>query len=460
MPVESVDIWVLTVLMFAGVFAVLAAYTLPDKWILAGVILLTPFQPLANPYTSVNVLIGYVLFVTFVLRGKIRHAPALGATLAILLVMLAAVSRTHQATWVYHAIYIFNLAAAFCFFYIAYNLALQVRDARFVCRVLLALNWLVIGYCLIQVVFGGLSVPGLSQWLSMESARVGEFSRLRGPFGAVGLTAEYFVLATLFTAYLLLSGAFRQQRNQLLLLIVANVTLLIMTGNRGGFIVLVVTSAALLLLFRGRLSGKTLLTTVAVSVSVLIAASVIAVKYTEFDSLYTRLGSTTLEEGMPDTRARTWRIAVSEIAERPWLGHGPRLRLTGDWDRDIAGHDPITYPHNLYLFLLYTLGIAGLGAYLWFFGAATMRLVAARQFVARDSFEGGLVTLGLLLMLAIAMDQMKIEFLRFGTMDYVQFVFVLVGVFVAMADMSRISTAREPVGGTSRSAQSVGGHSA
>ena len=50
---------------------------------------------------------------------------------------------------------------------------------------------------------------------------------------------------------------------------------------------------------------------------------------------------------------------VSRIPEHPWIGHGPFIDLR----RGAAGG--MYWPHNAYLFYLYTTGILGLVSWLW-----------------------------------------------------------------------------------------------
>jgi O-antigen ligase len=104
------------------------------------------------------------------------------------------------------------------------------------------------------------------------------------------------------------------------------------------------------------------------------------------------------------------------------------------------------YPHNLYLHLLLTLGIVGTAALLYFLLLATWRIYrgATAGSFAND-YERGLLVLGTLLAVGFFADQMKIEFLRQSTIDYVHFVFGLFGIFLGIADRGRASRMAERI---------------
>lgn len=165
--------------------------------------------------------------------------------------------------------------------------------------------------------------------------------------------------------------------------------------------------------------------------------SFIILKYTDFNRLYERLEQTEFEGGMPDTRSGGWSSAWEAIKERPLIGHGPRLRLYMDDIKKIPGHTYIPYPHNLYLYLLCTVGIAGLAAFITFIARIIIRLGFAIRRKTQDAYLNGLVKLGLLITVVFLVDQIKMEFLRFSLLDYQHFIFMLMAIIVAIVDIAR-----------------------
>jgi len=288
--------------------------------------------------------------------------------------------------------------------------------------------------------------------LEIEGNRLGEDPRLKGPFGAIGLTAEYLVLSTILIAFVSLYRVPGHRKLSLVALGTLNCLFLVATGNRGGFLLLFGGGLLFLYMFRDKLSIKTTINTLIIGALALSAASYVTIKYTRFDRLYERLEATEFEGAMPDTRVSVWRPALEHIPEKPVLGHGPRLRLSTDGDSVYRGHDQIHTPHNLYLYMLYTVGVVGMVAYLAFFGSIARRYWKNASWSSGDELSDGMTKLALVIVVIIAVDQFKIEFLRFGTVDYLQFIFALLAIYLGLGD-SKASAERFTVPALGRQAQ-------
>src|SRR5690606_749505 len=141
-------------------------------------------------------------------------------------------------------------------------------------------------------------------------------------------------------------------------LIGANLATLVGTGNRGAFLTMLGAFPLFLLTFRRELGTFRVVQISVFGAALLVVASLIMVNYTSYGQLFQRLSELEVsEEGIPDTRQNTWPIALETIRQKPLLGHGPRLRLQDDEIVVYPGHPAIPYPHNLYLFLLVTVGV-------------------------------------------------------------------------------------------------------
>jgi hypothetical protein len=91
------------------------------------------------------------------------------------------------------------------------------------------------------------------------------------------------------------------------------------------------------------------------------------------------------------------------------------------------------------LHLVLTLGLVGAACMLYFLFAMTWRIHrGARLGTFRSEYERGLVVLGVLLAIGFFVDEMKIEFLRHDTIDYVHYIFALFGIFLGLADRARV----------------------
>ena len=452
---NSADVWVMGALVVFALLALLAAYAGPEKWTVSIVFLLTPFQPVETKFATVNVLIAYVVFAAYVLRGRITYVPALAFTILLFLVMLASLSQADPASWRLHVIYIFSIGSAFCLFYVFYNAVVRIRDPKFFINLFLGLNWLVVLYCGLQLL---LTMPWFPIHRSdlpfdIQGNRAEGDPRLAGPFGAIGLTAEYLVLSTMLVAFVSVYRVPGHSRPSLAALATLNLLFLVATGNRGGFLVLLGGGLLFLYMFRDRLSIKTTINTIIIGVLALSAASYVTVNYTKFDRLYDRQDATEFEGALPDTRATTWQTSWDFITEKPVLGHGPRLQLSRAGDELFRGHVQITYPHNLYLYVLYTIGFVGMIAYLAFFGSIIRRYWKNASWNCGDDLSDGMSKLALLMVVIIAVDQLKIEFLRFLTVDYLQFIFALLAIYLGIGD-SKVPAERSTVPAVRREAAS------
>lgn len=413
----------------------LFSYLASSRKIVPWLVCLSPFQTIDNPYATSSVLLTYVVGIAYLLRGKLKFLPMLGFFLATLAIYFASTGFASRSTHVQHALYIFSYGSAILMFYVVYNFVRETRDVALVLRMLIILNVLVVIYCLIQIMFDKVSLFGLEELTIQGTRGRGADPRLTGPYG-VGVTAEFLAIHTLLAAYLSIHAVSIAQRNLLYLLMAVNIGCLIATANRGGFLVLIGGAGLFLYMFHSQLGMKRTLTISITGSFLLVIASVIMINFTQFGALYQRLEATEIEGGIPDTRATTWANVLPKIADKPLLGHGPRLRLQDDESRSYKGHEAIPYPHNLYLFLLYTVGFVGLIAYLFFFAWLVARIRRAVKRTSDDAFKQGMIKLGILFIVVFMVDQMKIDFLRYELVDYWHYIFSIFAIWLAFADMA------------------------
>jgi O-antigen ligase len=167
--------------------------------------------------------------------------------------------------------------------------------------------------------------------------------------------------------------------------------------------------------------------------------SFVVIRYTGYSTVFDRLSArTNFEEGLPDTRKKIWPLTFDLIREKPLLGHGPRMPQTSGKIVAIKGSTGRVlkhYPHSLYLFILYTLGIFGLAAYSCFGLQIYRRLLRARSKLTNDKFLDGLPKLGIIILSVFLIDQVTFEFLRFRLSDYQHYIYMLLAAFVGISDL-------------------------
>lgn len=414
-------------------FFLVSYFASPRKtvpWLLC----LSPFQTIDTAYSTSSVMITYVVGIAYIMRGKIKFLPMFGVFLAIMAVYVASTGFAHKSMYVAHALYMFNFVSAVLMFYIVYNFVRETKDVDLVVRTLVVLNILVVVYSIIQINVGPrFALFGIPE-LTIQGARGGGDPRLRGPYG-VGITAEFFVLSMLLFAYMLIHIKSVVKRNLLYFLIALNLGCLVATANRGGFLSLVGGAGLFLIVFRAQLGVKRTMTLTIAGVFLLAVMSVIVVNYTQFGQMYDRLEATQFEEGMPDSRAKTWTNITTFIVKKPLLGYGPMVRLA-DEEEPEPGMPNLHYPHNVYLYLLYSAGVIGLLVYMIFFCWLMVRYRRGIREPSGDPYVDGFMKLGVLSLFVFLVDEIKIEFLRFEYIDYWHYTFSIFAIWLAFADMS------------------------
>jgi len=372
------------------------------------------------------------------LRRDAFHMPMLSQVLILLFCYFLAFSQVHPANYVQHAVYIFALISAILVFWITYDLTMRFEDVGSIVKMFLLLNIFVVIYCAIQMSQG----PGTkvvlfgNESFSMIGMRTN--NRLSGPFNAVGLTADYFVIMTFLILHELMHSRRKMYSRWLTILAGSNILLLLATANRTGFLLLVVGGVAYILMFRKELGPRRVIGLLSGGTIVLVLVSLVVVNYTPFGGIFDRLAGTTFEEGVPDTRQAVWPFVWKEIKRKPILGHGPRLRFDGgDKGARYKGHRYVRYPHNLYLFLTFTIGAIGLLAFMSFLATPLIRCWKTSLKSYEDPYIQGLVKAGVLILLIFFADQMKISFMRLSVVDYWHFIFALLGMFVGICDRAK-----------------------
>jgi len=421
MPLSPSDIVQLTVLLVLATGLFFAAYSFPQ--IIGSTALL---------------LLTFVIFLAMLLRrGEVR-LPLLPQFLILLFCYFLSMSFVHEALYEQHAIYIIALISAILVFWIAYDLTFRYRSLRGIIAVLLAINLVVIVYSAIQLYVGPgqkVALFGIKE-LTMERARWD--SRLTGPFSATGLTSEYLVIMVFVILHQVLFANKAWIRRGLIALAAVDLSFLIATGNRGGFLTLLGGSIIFLWLFRKELGAQRVVKLLISGAVMLTLVSVIVVSYTDFDRLFSRLTDTTFEEGVPDTRQAIWPKVWKKIKQQPLLGHGPRYNMQGgEHGARYQGYEYKQYPHNLYLFLLSTVGLIG---FIAFMNLALRPLYRCWQTMSLSNLSleyAAFAKTGFVIMIVFFVDQLKVEFMRISFVDYWHFIFALFGIFIAVCDQAQ-----------------------
>ena len=130
------------------------------------------------------------------------------------------------------------------------------------------------------------------------------------------------------------------------------------TGNRGGTVGLAIAIGYALFLFRRQLGFQRLVLIVCTGLALVLAANWYLSTYTYATSPIDRLLHTQMVGMVPETRTMTWWPSIQKSMQHPFVGHGPFFEVG-------AGLTFQFWPHNAYLYYLQTIGLLGLGAFMW-----------------------------------------------------------------------------------------------
>ena len=418
--------------LLGGILVYALLFILPEKIIVSALILLIPFPFINSRYGSSNMILIYLTILVFILKSRIKWLPIFDSFLLIIFVYLISMSLASSSIFTNNLFYVISIGSNILIFFIVYNFVINIENPQYVITLFVWLNFAIVLYCVFQLCMGleEYAFMGIKEF-SIKQNR-GDY-RLMGPFNSE-ITAEYLAMQCILLSYLLLKGQQVVWKKLLLYgLMAANFGLLITTGTRGGLILLAIGWMLFLYFYRSAFNLRSIVIIVVLMPLVFTMLSFLVIKYTKFNLLFERLLNTHIEGGMLDTRTLVWPIAWQAIKQKPVLGHGPYQQRSGE------GHpsnpDIIPYPHNLYLFLLYTLGVCGLIAYFVFGLRIYKRLKKGTKIHCQDPFLDGLPLLGIILFVMFLIDQIKIEFLRAYLSNYQQYIFALFATFLASSDM-------------------------
>lgn len=442
--ISGTEVVQLTIILLFATVLFTVVYSLPQIIGAVALLAIIPIQPIETRYATANVLLTFVIFIAMLVKRENVRLPLLPQFLILLFCYLLSMSFVHKALYVNHATYMVALVSAYMVMCIAYDVTFRFKESSNVVMVLFAMNIIVIIYCAIQFAAGPnvKIVPFGIQEMTMIPARAD--NRLVGPFAATGTTSEFLIILIFLIIHQYFYTRQRWQRYGLVALATANLLFLVATGNRGGFLSLIGGALLFLWMFRKELGVKRTIGIVSAGGVLLALTSLVLINYSDFGRLYSRLQATELEGGIPDTRQRTWPEAIAYIKERPLLGHGPRYMMHGAADGvTYPGWEYRSYPHNLYLYLLSTVGVVGFVAFFLFFLTPLVRSIKLQRRLNPHSYESTFLKTGILIMIVILIDQLKVEFIRMNLVDYWHFIFALLGILLAMGDRALQAASNE-----------------
>ncbi len=224
-------------------------------------------------------------------------------------------------------------------------------------------------------------------------------------------------------------------------LAVVSIYVLSITGNRGGPIALLVGGLYFLWIFRREVTVKRMLAAAAMFVGVALIAEQSLGRIEGNITLFNRFSDTYFERGLPDTRRVTWMYAWNMIKENPLLGHGPYF----SHQEIYPGLKPV-WPHNGFLFYLFTIGFIGLPTFLFLLGQVLRRTWAGHGLRVREiSLARGMMAVMHIATVQFIIGQMRSDHQRGDVYIYLMWILFAFGILARrLYDRERRAPAPSP----------------
>lgn len=386
--------------------------------------------------TSTNVALMTLIFLFWVIRANARRLRILPRTpLDRLLVLfigayLVSLFNVHSLVGISEGLkIIWRQLAAMAFFYL---IVLSVDDEAklemFTKVVAISAGFLAFTAVIELIAPGSTIIPG---WIQLHK-RIGlgtigyrlQGIRVGGAVGSHGLLSDYCTLSLFFMAV-----HFARARNvltKLLWLLLTGMTLIVLmaTANRGAFLALVFGVCYSLWVFRSRMNLARYIVVVGSFVGLFMVAQLILERNAIAVSVIDRLLHTQMVGYVPETRAGMYPKLLERCMEHIFIGHGPHFAIG-------AGLQKLMWPHNGYLFFLFTLGLLGFGCFL----AICYRLIRVSLSFTRKAIRNtdlGMIAAVLHVQLVVLLIvQLRTDHQRDGDFVYIFIVWMFFGLVVA-----------------------------
>jgi hypothetical protein len=328
--------------------------------------------------------------------------------------------------------FIWTYVTAIVIFYLIVRLVDDERKLLKLAQVLAIGATLVFVTGLIEMFFPGTTIiPG---WIELKGLNMSTLSRYRGIGGRVGGAIGEGILSDFAaTMILLIVYFFIRSKNPLPKVLWGSFALLaffnlIATANRGAFFSLSLAILYFFYLYRKKISLIRIVSITVLFIGVLALGEFFLAKYTYVALMTGRITGTEFEGGVPDTRVGVWGPALIKSLDHIIIGHGP-VYLHG------VGDTPDFWPHNAYIYYLYTVGVVGLFAFLAIVYKLMKMTLSFKKKVVWGTPLGSLMSIFHLQICIFLILQLRTDHQRDDMYPYM--VWILFGLITAAANVIR-----------------------
>ncbi len=326
---------------------------------------------------------------------------------------------------------IWRVIAAAIFYYMIVRFVTDEKKLLNVTRIICFAGGILFFISVIELFFPTATIiPG---WISvghrLHEGGLGyrlEGLRLQGAVKSHGTLSDFGTVMVFFMVF-----HFLRAKNpiwKVFWTLISSMTFVIMmaTANRGAIFGFLLGIIYFLILFRKRMSLMKYVVFLSLLVAAITAGQLFLDKYTIAASVTDRVLGTRFKGVIPDTRSGVWGPSLRGATEHIIIGHGPVFypgrRTT-----------PRYWPHNAYLFYLYTVGLVGLTAFLLILNRIIRQsLLFKKKFLAGTTL-GTLATILHIQLVMLLFEQLRTDHQRDDI--YVYFVWMIFGLITAASNL-------------------------
>ncbi|MFH1755650.1 MAG: O-antigen ligase family protein [Candidatus Latescibacterota bacterium] len=256
---------------------------------------------------------------------------------------------------------IWKQVSAFALFYLIVRFITDERKLLNITQIITFAAGLTFLTGVIEIFLPGKDIiPG---WISVKGLGVSHLSRYGGVGGRIGgalgteMLSDFAAITLFFVAFHFIRAINPITKLMWFLVSAMTVVSMLGTANRGALMGLMLGLIYFLFIFRKKLSLAKIVSVVTVCAALFIAANLFLQEFTLIAPVTERFAGTEFKGVVPDTRVGVWGPALEKSMDHILFGHGP------PYEHGQQG-TPDFWPHNAYIFYLFTLGLLGVSAFL------------------------------------------------------------------------------------------------
>lgn len=255
--------------------------------------------------------------------------------------------------------------------------------------------------------------------------------RIGGAVGSHSLLSDFSTLGMFFMGLHFLRAKNPITKTAWALMAASSLAVVLSTANRGAFVALVAGLAYVLWVFRARMTIARFVIVVSLFVAGVWVGDTVLSEYTAAVSILDRFLDTEFTGVVPETRTMTWKPALVESMNHIFIGHGPYF------DARSGTINRLWWPHNAYIYYLYTVGAFGLGVFFVILYKLLRMSLAYIKPLARGEFIGSMMGVLHIQFIMFLIAQLRTDHQRTSDFVYMYIMYFLFGMIVATYQLIR-----------------------